>query len=114
MNRNLLIIICTFLSIIATFLLGNIIVIGDKLGQITHVYVEYAFYVIIIVLAYIYILRPVIKVHKAPELPVLSIDGKKDVKKLYFFLPVENSGLDVKWAFPRKSSMLAVRWDFLN
>lgn len=87
MNRNLLIIVCVFFSIIAILLLGNIIVIGDKLGQITHVYVEYAFYVIIIVLAYIYMLRPVMKVHNAPELPVLSINSSnKDVKNYTLLL----------------------------
>ena len=40
MNRNLLIIIGILLAIIATMLTGNIIVIGDKLGRLTHVYVE--------------------------------------------------------------------------
>ena len=85
MNRNLLIIAGVFLSMIAILLLGNIIVIGDKLGQITHVYIEYAFYAIIIVLAYIYVIHPIVKVHNAPELPVLSIGSNKDVKKLYSF-----------------------------
>lgn len=48
MNRNLLIIIGILLAIIATMLTGNIIVIGDKLGRLTHVYVEYAFYGVIL------------------------------------------------------------------
>ena len=50
MKRNLILIAAIFIGIIATLLLGNIITIGDKIGELTHIYVEYAFYIIIIVL----------------------------------------------------------------
>ena len=60
MNKNLFLVLYISLSIIATLLLGNIIVIGDKLGQITHIYIEYALYVAMLILAFIYVLRPII------------------------------------------------------
>lgn len=85
MNRNLLIVIYVFLSIVVTLLLGNIITIGDKLGQITHVYAEYTFYIAVLSLSFIYILRPIIKVHRAPEFPKLSVDENMDSKQLYSF-----------------------------
>ena len=40
MNRNLIIIVGIFIAIIVTLLTGNIIIIGDKIGRLTHVYVE--------------------------------------------------------------------------
>ena len=45
MRRNLIIIVCIFLGIIGLMLTGNIIIIGEKLAQITHLWVaEYIFY----------------------------------------------------------------------
>ncbi len=85
MNRNLLIIIGILLAIIATMLTGNIIVIGDKLGRLTHVYVEYAFYGVILTAGAIYIVRPIIKVHRAPEFPKLSAEGLSTAPQLRTF-----------------------------
>lgn len=85
MNKNLFLVLYISLSIIATLLLGNIIVIGDKLGQITHIYIEYALYVAMLILAFIYVLRPIIKVHRAPEFPKLSVNENWDSKQLYSF-----------------------------
>ncbi len=85
MKRNLFLIATIFLGIIATMLMGNIIVIGDKIGEITHVHVEYTFYGILLILAFIYLLRPVIKVHRAPELPVLSVDEEWNTRELNAF-----------------------------
>lgn len=85
MNRNLLIIIGILLAIIATMLTGNIIVIGDKLGRLTHVYVEYAFYGVILAAGAFYIVRPIIKVHRAPEFPKLSAEGLSTAPQLRTF-----------------------------
>lgn len=85
MNRNLLIIIGILLAIIATMLTGNIIVIGDKLGRLTHVYVEYAFYGVILTAGAFYIVRPIIKVHRAPEFPKLSAEGLSTAPQLRTF-----------------------------
>lgn len=85
MNRNLIIIVGVFIAIIVTLLTGNIIIIGDKIGRLTHVYVEYSLYAFLFVLSVIYIIRPILKVHNAPEFPVLSIGNMSNVNQLKIF-----------------------------
>lgn len=85
MIRNLFIIAAFFISIIGIILLGNIIVIGDKIGTITHPYVEIFFYGIVLLLFAMFIIRPIIRVHYAPELPKLNIDGQYSKIDLYKF-----------------------------
>ena len=85
MKRNLVIIALSFVLIVGTLLLGNVIVIGEKLGEVTHVYVEYAFYALLLLLAFVYLVIPMIKVHNAPELPALSENVKRSEEQLLAF-----------------------------
>ncbi len=86
MKRNLVLIIGITLAVLTMMLLGNVIVIAEKLGEVCHtVYAEYAFYVLILLLAVIFIIRPVIKVHNAPEFPVLAVDDEAKIKELQHF-----------------------------
>ena len=85
MRRNLFLIIGIFLAIFAFILLGNIIVIGDKLGQLTHIYVEYAFYVVLLLVVGYYLIRPIIRVHRAPEIPIFAVDGDWNSKQVRDF-----------------------------
>ena len=85
MKRNLFFIAAVFVAVIGILLLGNIITIGDKIGELTHVYVEYAFYAIIVILFLIYVIRPVVKVHRSPEFPVLTVRDDWDTRKLANF-----------------------------
>ena len=86
MKRNLALIVGITLAILTMMLLGNVIVIAEKLGEICHtVYVEYAFYALILLLAVIFIIRPIIKVHSAPEFPVLAVDDEAKTKELQQF-----------------------------
>ena len=49
MKRNLLIITLLFLGSFVILLLGNIIIIGEKIASLSHVaWAEYAFYVLIL------------------------------------------------------------------
>ena len=93
MGRNLFLIVIIFLAIIATLLLGNVFVIGDKLGQFTqlffgdklglwtHLYVEveYTFYIILIFLVIIYVIRPFIMIRRSPDIPIIT-NNKKDLE----------------------------------
>ena len=75
MKRNIVLIIGISLAVLTMMLMGNVITIAEKLGEVCHtVYVEYAFYALILILAVIFIIRPIIKVHNAPEFPVLAVD----------------------------------------
>ena len=85
MNRNLKIIAAIFLGAIIVLVGGNVIIIGDKIGQLTHVYVEYVYYGILFVIGCVYLIRPMIKIHLSPEFPVLKADEGWDSDQLYAF-----------------------------
>lgn len=86
MKRNLILIIGIILAVLTMMLLGNVITIAEKLGEVCHtVYVEYAFYVLILLLALIFVIRPLMKVHYAPEFPVLAVDDDAKTKDLLQF-----------------------------
>lgn len=85
MRRNLTIIAIFSLLILTIILFGNIITIGEKLGEVTHVYIEYLFYLLILALLTIYIIRPIIKVHYAPVFPVLAADENANPAQLQTF-----------------------------
>ena len=86
MKRNLLIITLLFLGSFVILLLGNIIIIGEKIASLSHVaWAEYAFYALILIVFYAVVIRPVIRVHRAPQIPALSIDGEWDTARLIAF-----------------------------
>lgn len=86
MKRNLLIITLLFLGSFVILLLGNIIIIGEKIASLSHVaWAEYAFYALILIVFYAVVIRPVIRVHRAPQIPALSIDGEWDTVQLIAF-----------------------------
>lgn len=86
MKRNLLIITFLFLGSFVILLLGNIIIIGEKIASLSHVaWAENAFYALILIVFYAVVIRPVIRVHRAPQIPALSIDGEWDTAQLIAF-----------------------------
>lgn len=87
MKRNLLLIIGVFIGVLVILLMGNVITVGEKLGEICHtVYAEYAFYALILALVIAFVLVPIIKVHMAPEFPAMGLgDETSDMKKLHSF-----------------------------
>ena len=87
MKRNLLLIIGVFIGVLVILLMGNVITVAEKLGEICHtVYAEYAFYALIFILVLIFVIVPIIKVHAAPEFPAMGIgDETSDIKRLRAF-----------------------------
>ena len=86
MKRNLLIITLLFLGSFVILLLGNIIIIGEKIASLSQVaWAEYAFYALILVVFYVVVIRPVVRVHRAPQIPALSIDGEWNTAQLVAF-----------------------------
>ena len=86
MKRNLLIITLLFLGSFVILLLGNIIIIGEKIASLSQVaWAEYAFYALILVVFYVVVIRPVVRVHRAPQIPALSIDGEWNIAQLVAF-----------------------------
>ena len=86
MKRNLLIITLLFLGSFVILLLGNVIIIGEKIASLSHVaWAEYAFYALILVGFYVVVIRPGVRVHRAPQIPALSIDGEWNTAQLVAF-----------------------------
>ena len=83
MKRNLFIIIGVFLGILALMVTGNIIIIGEKLGEVTHLWwMEYVFYGLIFCLMVYFILYPIIRIHRAQQFPVLGLDEHRNIQQL--------------------------------
>ena len=86
MMRNLIVIICLFLGIMAMMVLGNVIIVGEKIAQVTTIWwMEYVFYGIIIILIAIFVLKPMWNIHRTPAFPALAIDNdasEKDIQDL--------------------------------
>lgn len=85
MKRNIIIIVLILVGIVATTLLGNIIIIGDKIGELTHRYVELGFYGAVLATFAVLIIRPIVRIHYAPEFPKLNIDDETDLANIYNF-----------------------------
>ena len=87
MKRNLLLIIGVFIGVLVILLMGNVITVAEKLGEICHtVYAEYAFYALVSILVLAFVIVPIIKVHAAPEFPALGMgDETSDLKNLNSF-----------------------------
>ena len=86
MRRNLFIIIGIFLAVLALMVTGNIIIIGEKIGQVTHLWwLEYVFYGLILVLMAYFILYPIVRIHRAQQFPVLGLDEHRNMQQLTAF-----------------------------
>ncbi len=82
MKKTLILIVILFVLITVIVILGNIITIGEKMTVATGVpYLEYAFYVFLLCLfaylVYVAILQPMLRIHGAPEFPVLAVEEKE-------------------------------------
>ena len=83
MKRNLAIIAAIFLGVIVVIVMGNIIIVGEKIGEVTHLPVlEYVFYAIMLVAFFIAFIMPLIRIHRAPELPALQPGESYDERQL--------------------------------
>lgn len=83
MRRNLFIIVGIFLGILALMVTGNIIIIGEKLGTITHLWwTEYVFYGLLFLIVLYYIVWPFVRIHTTPQFPVLSVQDELSATQL--------------------------------
>lgn len=82
MKKNIVLILCVTLGLVAILVLGSIVEIGDKIGEVATPVAEYIFYGIIGLLLIVFILVPIIKVWAAPEMPALNTDDATDPEAL--------------------------------
>ena len=86
MKRNIIITLVIILGIIVLMFIGDVITIGEKLARVTHLWwVEYAFYGVILLAFLWLVIRPIVKLHRTPELPSLNHDGVNNVVELKKF-----------------------------
>ncbi|MCD8164708.1 MAG: hypothetical protein LUE93_00315 [Bacteroides sp.] len=71
MKRNLLLILSTLFLVLALILLGNMLVIGDKVSLL-HPALGWLFYLLILFLIVRFLLYPVYRVLRAPATPSLD------------------------------------------
>ena len=66
--------------------IGNIIIIGEKIGTISHLWwLEYVFYGVILLLTIYYILGSFIRIHRTVSFPALNVEGNAAASQLYDF-----------------------------
>ena len=83
MKKVLILTLILFVTISVVVILGNVITIGEKFTTVFGTpYVEYAFYLLLVglfaYLVYYAILEPMMRIHNAPEFPVLSVEEKEE------------------------------------
>ena len=80
MKRNLILITAIFLSILFILLAGNVITIGEKIYELTGVkYLEYGFYLLVLLLFVGVIIIPFVRLHHTPTFPQLQISEEEEL-----------------------------------
>ena len=90
MKRNLFLIATVFLCILFILLAGNVITIGEKIYELTGVkYIEYGFYLLILLLFVYVIIVPFAKLHHTPTFPQLQVNEDEELSNNLYYLPEE-------------------------
>lgn len=81
MKKNLLLFTSLILVVVALIVIGNILVIGEKLAQASHLwFMEYVFYALISLLFAYLLLVPLWRMYRMPEFPVFDKDLLQDAE----------------------------------
>ena len=83
MKKVLILTLALFITISVVVILGNVITIGEKFTTVFGTpYVEYAFYLVLVglfaYLIYYAIVEPMMRIHRAPEFPVLAVEEREE------------------------------------
>lgn len=83
MRRNLIIIVCIFLGILALMVSGNIIIVGEKIARLTHLWwAEWVFYGVLFAVFAYYVLLPIWRIHRTPAFPALAVNEEASEEQL--------------------------------
>ena len=76
MKKTLIAVAALFLLITTVVILGNVITIGEKMTKVFGTpYLEYAFYLLLLVVLLWLVAYPMYRIHGAPEFPILDVDA---------------------------------------
>ncbi len=84
MKTNIIGISIAIIIILIMTVLSNVIIVAEKVGQVTRsgFYGEAAIYIILFALIFIYLIYPMWKVYKAPQIPFMQADESMDIDAL--------------------------------
>lgn len=83
MRRNLIIIVCIFLGILALMVSGNIIIVGEKIARLMHLWwAEWVFYGVLFAVFAYYVLLPIWRIHRTPAFPALAVNEEASEEQL--------------------------------
>lgn len=82
MKKSVIFAISAMSVVLGILLVGNILLIGEKIGLATHIYVEYFFYFLIAGLLFYFVVIPLARLLLMPEFPKLRTEDGWDVKKM--------------------------------
>lgn len=84
MKKNIIGISVAVIVVLMMTVLSNVIVIAEKVGQVTHTsfYGEAMIYLALFALIFIYLVLPMWKLYKAPQIPSMLADESMDVDAL--------------------------------
>lgn len=83
MRRNLIVIVCIFLGILSLMVSGNIIIVGEKIARLTHLWwVEWVFYGVLFAVFTYYVLLPIWRIHRTPSFPALAVNEEASEEQL--------------------------------
>ena len=84
MKKNIICISFAIIIVLMMAMLSNIIVVAEKVGQITHtgIYGETVIYVLLFLLIFIFLVLPMGKVYKTPQIPSMQTDESMNAEIL--------------------------------
>ena len=84
MKKSIICISIAIIIVLVMTMLSNIIIVAEKVGQITHTgsYGELVIYAILFLLVFTYLIRPLWKVYKTPQIPPIQSDESMSVEEL--------------------------------
>lgn len=85
MKRTVYFIVAALSAVLGIILIGNVLVIGEKIGAAAHPYLEYAFYMVTLLLLFYFIVVPVARLLLMPEFPELRTEDGWDLRKMKKF-----------------------------
>lgn len=102
MKQNVIGISIAIIIVVVMTILSDIIIVAEKFGQITytHTYGEIAIYTLIFVLIFVYLIHPLWKLYKAPQIPSLVAGVDMDISDLRRIAKNLTAGFDY---IPEKS-----------
>ena len=83
MRRNLIVIVYIFLGILALMVSGNIIIVGEKIANLTQLWwTEWLFYGLLFAAFAYYVLLPIWRIHRTPAFPALAVNKEASEEQL--------------------------------